>query len=622
MQGDNGPNGQSSFPEFELSNEFRALHAEAHRRYPEMIEPPFLTWHIVTSLTERFDSDRSLDGRAAASSQEASRASMSRRQAEIDRVNAFICSVTGEGDRVIEIGKLAGDRLAQPYITRDVITKEGPAISPHLVFRCEYHQEYVSYCFFLPIRHPLKPPRGDDSDDTAVTEPAALSGRPFNNSNPAVDDLVRDLYRRTLVANEEENDLVAVRARTAKEWDQLYDKAWQIALQDTPDDVLHRIPGKVLGNFRGVILPRIWMVNTYGADEAGIHEFEWRGHRDRFIPTDIEGEPRITGDDTPKHHVHERNRPSTPRRWNRVSAGRCLRDNHGLRHALHWPGGEPKEPDSRDPLARRRTVANLVLNGRALYASALAPPLPTAGLSPQVRTGEEFNHVTSRYCIFYCEEHAGRAQDGISARLDRLVLRLHNLANNRLMALRGLDKVPGVKQNLDWIDRRLSELEDEAGTDDPLEIRDIKALYRELTLATSSDAIFGGLMMRAAQSERYASAFKRIIPSLHIHRIEGWEPYDMFMSRKLYGMFDNIQALGTRAESLRRRLDRIVEIAQLEAGLSATKASANAAKATLWLTAAAVVLTVLGLANVFLGPSDQSDRCATGCAVSQDVPPD
>lgn len=588
--------GPFPFPEMRLSPDFRALHTEAHRRYPDQIQPPFLTWHIVTTLTDKLDSDRSSREPLSDTRQEAFTSSSLRRQREIDQVNAFITSVTGDSERVVKLASPADDGVKLPFITRDVITAEGTRISPSLVFRCEYHYEFVTYCFFLPIQHPLEASRDAEERPPQANQAAAISGRSFNLTDPQVDALAAEVFQKTVLTDAETGDILAARERTALEWDRLYDEAWRLAFRDAPGQLLPRIPGKVLGNFRGIVLPRIWLANAYGSREAEIHQFEWKGHQDRFIPTDIPDEPRITGDDTPQHHIDEKNRPNSPRRWNRVSAGRCLRDNYGLRHALHWPGGKVDPPESNDPLARRRTVANLVLNGRALYASALAPPLPVAEMKARISDLQSLNRSASRFCIFYCEEHAGRAQDGISARLDRLMLRLHNLANNRLMALRGLDRVPYVKQSLDWIDRRLSALEAEASTATPLDIGDIKALYRELTDATSSDEIPGGVYLRAAQSNHYASTFKRMIPSLHIHRIEGWEPYDMFASRKLYNMFDNITGLGERAEGLKRRLDRIVEIAQLEASLDLAKQNTTLARTSLrwtWLIGIMTLATTL-----------------------------
>ena len=606
------------FPDMRLSPEFRALHTEAHRRYPDQVQPPFLTWHIVTSLTDRFDSDRSAASPLAANRQAAFEASAARRQSEIDQVNAFIVSVTGDHNRVVELASPGGDGVKLPFITRDVITSEGTSFNPSIVFRCEYHYEYVTYCFFLPIRHALEDMRDRSSVAPETSQAAAISTRSFNLTDKRVDAIAADVFEKTVLNESERDDALGFRARTALEWDRLFDEAWQTAFRDAPELLHPKIPGRVLGNFRGIVLPRIWMANAYGAREAEIHQFEWRGHQDRFIPTDITDEPNITGEETPHHHIDEHDRPNTPRRWNRVSAGRCLRDNYGLRHALHWPGGKVDDPESKDPLARRRTVANLVLNGRALYASALAPPLPVTGMSQEVADNSSLNKSASRYCIFYCEEHAGRAQDGISARLDRLILRLHNLANNRLMALRGIDRAPYLNQSLDWLDRRLSQLEAEASTPQSLKIDDIKALYRELTDATSSDEIPGGVSFRAAQSKHYTSTFKRLIPSLHIHRIEGWEPYDMFASRKLFNMFDNITGLGDRAEGLKRRLDRIVEIAQLETNLNLARQNTRTSKFTLALTIFIGLLTVITTIEAARGLFD-GRSAATGIAETLEV---
>lgn len=579
------------FPEMEFASEYRTLHSQAHRRYPDHIEPPYLTWHIVTTLTDRYESDRSRGQTVPHTREAAFREFEVRKQAEIDEVNAFLRSISPRQDRVIELGSRAADSAQAPYIKRDVISQEQTTFNEALLFRCEFHQEFVTFCFFLPIRHPLEETRRSQPEERSkVSTPAALSARSFNVTDPEVDKISAEVFQETLRHDNEKDDILAFRDRTSKAWDRLFDEAWRTAFRHAPGSIAPRFPGRILGNFRGVVLPRICLANAYGNPEAEIHKFEWRGHQDRFIPTDIVGEPTIPAENPPQHHVDEQDRPGSPRRWNRVSAGRCLRDNYGLRHALHWPGGEATEPLSTDPLARRRTVANLVLNGRALYASALAPPLPVDGFNEQVSEAGAFAQTSSRYCIFYCEEHAGRAQDGISARLDRLMLRLHTMANTRLMALRGWDKMADVLKGLNWVDQMLSNLEAEASTKEPLQEAGIKRLYKELNEATSSERVPGGLLLRASRSAHYASEFKRLIPSLHIHRIEGWEPYDMFMSRKLFGAFEHIRFLGSRAETLRQRLDRLVELAQLESSLKAAKSNK-----VLSFIMAVLTVAVLGL---------------------------
>ncbi|MEP3072243.1 DUF3422 family protein [Maricaulis sp.] len=593
MRDDTGGAAPFPFPRMELASEYRQLHTQAHRRYPDQIEPPFLTWHIVTSLTQHYDSDRN---RNAPDNLDSAFAKFEAdQQARIDEVNIFVKSITKNTSRVIELGSRAADSARAPFIKRDVISHEKANFNHAVVFRCEYHREFVTFCFFLPIQHPLLGLRGDHAEPPAVDEPPTNVGRPFSRRDPEVDKLVSEVFTNTLMQDAEAGDRLAFRNRSAIEWDKLYDEAWRIAFRNAPGEIANRIPGQILGNFRGIVLPRIWLTNAYGRREAEIHQFEWKGHQDRFVPTDIVGEPAITDHDTPSHHVDEHTRPNSPRRWNRVSAGRCLRDNEGLRHAMHWPGGLSENESSMDPLARRRTVANLVLNGRALYASALAPPLPVSEDASVVEDAAAFSNSISRFCVFYCEEHAGRAQDGISARLDRLILRLHNLANNRLMALRGMQHMWKVIQRLDWVDQKLSRLEAEARTSKPLPEREIKRVYGELTDATSSELLPGGLLLRASRSDLYASNFKRLLPSLHIHRIEGWEPYDMFVSRKLYAQFDNIRKLGERAEALRTRLDRVVELAQLEASIRLSNLNTAISRRMFWVSVFALAAAFISL---------------------------
>ena len=92
----------------------------------------------------------------------------------------------------------------------------------------------------------------------------------------------------------------------------------------------------------------------------------------------------------------------------------------------------------------------------------------------------------------------------------------------------------------------------------------------------------------------------------------------MFASRKLFNMFDNITGLGDRAEGLKRRLDRIVEIAQLETNLNLARQNTRTSKFTLALTIFIGLLTVITTIEAARGLFD-GRSAATGIAETLEV---
>lgn len=67
----------------------------------------------------------------------------------------------------------------------------------------------------------------------------------------------------------------------------------------------------------------------------------------------------------------------------------------------------------------------------------------------------------------------------------------------------------------------------------------------------------GGLVYRINRSRYYARAYRKRLKDLRIRRLEGWEPYDEYIRRNIYQVYDFIDNLGTRHEALSNRLNRL-----------------------------------------------------------------
>jgi hypothetical protein len=75
--------------------------------------------------------------------------------------------------------------------------------------------------------------------------------------------------------------------------------------------------------------------------------------------------------------------------------------------------------------------------------------------------------------------------------------------------------------------------------------------------------IAGGLPYRVNRSRSYAQAFKNRVIELRVQRLEGWEPYDLFVQRTLYQEFNFIDGIGRRYEAMEARVQRLTQAQHL-----------------------------------------------------------
>ncbi|MEO0833577.1 MAG: DUF3422 family protein, partial [Pseudomonadota bacterium] len=570
---------------FKHSTEYARLNVEAQRGFPNQVKPPYLTWHfsVWPEYEAHYEQQTSPAGR------EKARADWHARQ------NEFIKFIVGENAAHIEPFNVDTDEVGQNTLKGNVFTFEGIDVNPAILMRTEFHEEHVSYTFILPIVDPLT---GDGAPINEKPVRMSLSGQPHQATDPRVNALARDVFENITRFDGEDDD--AYRDRAALAWDRLYDAAWQLAFEPrVPNDIqqgyygaqaaetkakesfwakpasspVRSPPGLVFCNFRGVVLARDWLVGGISVGEQQRHLARVSRGLEQFIPTDLTGLPEVASEAALSQQMGYKSRdefgeapPTTPRRWNRVSAGRVLARNTALRHAIHWQGGKVPDQVGQDPHFHRRTVSSLLLEGRAIYASSFAAWLDDAVEDPAWDGMMSPSQTAVRYSVFYCREDDDRAQAMLGRRLDRTVLRLHSLGTLRLLALKDLRALYRVDNELSIIEGDItnagqnpySRLDDEGKT--------VFGLYKRL--AKMANLTTGNVYFRVSKSALYSTQFKRLVkdlcPDLDRERIEGWEPYAEFVNRRLYSQFENIARIGERLANARDRLDRIIEIANLK----------------------------------------------------------
>ena len=216
-----------------------------------------------------------------------------------------------------------------------------------------------------------------------------------------------------------------------------------------------------------------------------------------------------------------------------------------------------------------------VLDGGAIFGSSLGQ-IPSAPVYDDLRPALSQNLTPLRYFIIY---------NALSKyQLGRLVRRHHVLGELRIAALIDHDlivragaRIRALGNEVDALLARATHTEieqaakaagDQTGTTDVTEQTTLSAEQlrhlQETLHAIHSDVEPGGLSYRVARSRYYAEIFERRVKELRIRRLEGFEPYDIFITRTLNGVFNFISTVGTRYSLLAERLSRLAITHEME----------------------------------------------------------
>jgi len=207
---------------------------------------------------------------------------------------------------------------------------------------------------------------------------------------------------------------------------------------------------------------------------------------------------------------------------------------------------------------RRELVACGMLRGRAVYVS----PLGSAQLYGR-RIAKPARHMPVYFALMTNDVH--RWQIG------RLVQRIHSLGTLRLLALRDLSfirsaslKIRRLGTELDALNRQYDTKRDKPA-DEREELGIAELAVRELRrkINALNSGLPGGLAYRIYRSRYFAESFKRLVEDLAVIRIEGWQPYDEFVRRRLYAVYDFIDRVGNRLVDLQKRTDAQVNFLTL-----------------------------------------------------------
>ena len=223
------------------------------------------------------------------------------------------------------------------------------------------------------------------------------------------------------------------------------------------------------------------------------------------------------------------------------------------------PGDDGSDKDA-------NCVLCTMLWGSAIYGSSLGRP-PSPGTDPGEETAPRAPPPRPVPLQYFVVSHGWSKY-----LLGRILRRLNALGELRSAAVLDLSLLDRASERM----RALrNEIDEQLHTRDPnrdsatLEHGHLHRVQGTLNEIADSE-INGGLLARVGRSRAYAADFKQRMEDMGFGRIDGWEPYDVFMHRNLFKTLEYIDAIGSRFEGLAATMQRLTaarnlhEVAEVE----------------------------------------------------------
>jgi len=163
----------------------------------------------------------------------------------------------------------------------------------------------------------------------------------------------------------------------------------------------------------------------------------------------------------------------------------------------------------------------------------------------------------------------------------RLIERIHTQGVTRIVALRGLTAIKEAGRELQAMGLELDAFNRDRGAWGPVALLQntwgrfgaLQSMIKQLNqlgLKSKPSALHGeaaatdGVAYRIIRSRYYAFLLNERMQDLRITRIEGWQPYDEFLRRRLSPTLKFIDDVGHRMAAIRSRIDSIIWLADLQ----------------------------------------------------------
>jgi hypothetical protein len=186
-------------------------------------------------------------------------------------------------------------------------------------------------------------------------------------------------------------------------------------------------------------------------------------------------------------------------------------------------------------------VVNYVLDGRALFMSTLAP---------QLAEGVNDERIPTEY-IVYAHQHDSKGGIVVNKwELGRLINQIHILGTLQLAALKDVKRLHEAGSRLSELDEITQAARERIAESSRTAMELIKDSHGRINMMTRRFLrdTSCGLSYRIEQSRYYVAVFHSFLKFLRIKRLEGDQPYDEFIERRLGAEFNFIDRLGKRYE--------------------------------------------------------------------------
>jgi hypothetical protein len=199
---------------------------------------------------------------------------------------------------------------------------------------------------------------------------------------------------------------------------------------------------------------------------------------------------------------------------------------------------------------------NYVLDGRGLYMSALGPQLPEGPVG-------QYNPLD--YILYVHQRDPYDAEKIIvnSLQLGRLVNHIHLLGTLRVAALKDAEALHKTGYDLRILSSRIRLARNDVDSNSFRASKSVRGVHDHFDDFTSK--FYGSarcdLQYRIERSRYYSELWRLNLKSLRIKRLEGDQPYDQFVERRVGAVFNFIDRLGRRYE---RSINEIIMLDQDE----------------------------------------------------------
>jgi Protein of unknown function (DUF3422) len=509
-------------PDFDIHDDYYLINGGAHLKTSARFGPPALTNHVALWMPKAPE--------AQSASVLANRSARERWLEQIDRyLLRFVRIAVGHENQF-------SHRYSVRFLRHSATGLIGTdAVEPSLVplprEEVEQHRQEVFSFDFLFHSIPMQLRAAVHSEFVTLTIIAELRPREFKADDDDLRATIKECFATLAVRMPERlNDLVkndrhyasrpskiaGVKTRRAVTdlgngpnflFSGFWDAFWE-HYDDCLTPELKKGMGSAFGDLRGLIL----------SGDLGV---------DHNIMSWTLDEPFVA-ETTVDHTVH----------FDRLKEEHVLAFADSLRLVLD-AAPSPLSESSEAPSEGERSVqpamdysAAHFLDSRVMYLSTLS-----AQRQSKCNSNRRMRYEPLRYLVF---GPRNRWQMG------RLVERIHHLDTYRLASLVELTELNKANESL----KRFEKTTRVAGSSE-----DLQRAQKELSNIESSFS--GGLDYRLERARRYISGFRSVAIQLRSRRVEGYQPYDEFVQRRIGSFWTFINRLGDRLERARARVDSL-----------------------------------------------------------------